>query len=74
MARSPNRSEPVKVTITLPSQTHAYLVKLASVGALGQNEAFIAGQIVTHAVEHLMRERRAETVLSVPVPPDDHDA
>jgi len=71
MARNPNRSEPAKVTITVPAQTFAYLVKLATVGALGQNEAIIAAQIVVAEVERLMRERRAETMLATPAAPDD---
>jgi hypothetical protein len=61
MARSPNRSEPEKITITIPAQTHAYLVKLAAAGALGQNEALIAAQIVVNEVERLMASNRAET-------------
>lgn len=64
MARTPNRSQPETVTITIPAQTHAYLVKLATAGALGQNEAIIAAQIVVNEVERLMRERRAETQLA----------
>ena len=69
--RNPNRSAPVKLKITVPAQTYAYLVKLATVGALGQNETLIAGQLVTAAVEQLMKERRAETVLATPVVPDE---
>jgi len=61
MARTPNRSEPGQITITIPAQTHAYLVKLATSGALGQNEALIAAQIVINEVERLMVANRAET-------------
>jgi hypothetical protein len=54
--RTPNRSGPVPLEITLPAQTHAYLVKLATAGALGQNEALI----VVQEVERLIAGGRAE--------------
>lgn len=59
-----NRSQPIELTISLPAQTHAYLVKLASAGALGQTEALIAARIVINKVEVLMHQRRAETILA----------
>lgn len=74
MARTPNRSEPTQVTISVPAQTHAYLVKLATVGALGHYESQIAAQIVIAEVERLMTAKRAETLLAAPVvqpSPDD---
>jgi hypothetical protein len=61
--RTPNRSEPRQVTITLPAQTHAYLVKLATAGALGQNEALIAAKIVIDEVEKLIAGGRADKKL-----------
>jgi hypothetical protein len=64
----PNRSAPVPLTISLPAQTHAYLVKLATRGALGQTEALIAARIVINKVERLMKDGRAETVLADAVP------
>jgi hypothetical protein len=67
-----NRSAPAELTISLPAQTHAYLVKLASVGALGQTEALIAARIVVNKVERLMKKRRAETILAgQALPPSD---
>ena len=60
MARPFNRSEAKQLTITLPAQTHAYLVKLATAGALAQTEQAIAAQIVVSVVEQLMEKRRAE--------------
>ena len=62
MARSKNRSIPAKIEITVPAQTHAYLVKLATAGALGQTEAIIAAQIVINEVERLIDKKRAEMV------------
>ena len=62
----PNRSKPVELSISLPIQTHAYLVKLAEAGALGQTEALVAARIVINKVERLMRDGRAETVLAPP--------
>jgi hypothetical protein len=58
--RTPNRSDPVPLEITLPAHTHAYLVKLATAGALGRNEALIAAQIVVQEVERLIAGGRAE--------------
>ncbi len=58
--RNPNRSKPVTLKITLPAQTHAYLIKLAEAGALGQNEALIAAKLVIDAVEELIETGRAE--------------
>lgn len=60
MARPVNRSEPRQLTITLPAQTHAYLVKLATVGALGQTEQAIAAQLIVRVVEELIEKRRAD--------------
>ena len=62
MARPDNRSKPSKLTITLPAQTHEYLVKLATAGALHQTEQGIAAQIVVQEVERLMATGRAERV------------
>jgi hypothetical protein len=59
-----NRSAPVELTIALPAQTHAYLVKLAERGALGQTEALIGARIIINKVEKLMRDRRAEVKLA----------
>lgn len=58
-----NRSKPEELTISLPWQTHAYLVKLATEGALAQTEALIAARMVVNEVERLMERRRAETIL-----------
>jgi hypothetical protein len=61
MARSPNRSQQQQITISLPPQTYAYLLMLASAGALGASESAIAAQIVIKEVELLMSRKRAET-------------
>jgi hypothetical protein len=66
MARPANRSPPEPITITLPAQTHAYLVKLATAGALAQTEQGIAALIVVNEVERLIAQKRAETVLAQP--------
>lgn len=63
MARTPNRSKPAQITVTLPAQTHAYLLKLASVGALGSHEGNVATYLLVSAVEALMAQRRAEIIL-----------
>jgi hypothetical protein len=75
--RTRNRSDTEQITITVPKQTFAYLVKLAAVGAMGAHEAMIASVIVVNEVERLMAARRAETVLAtVPSssPPEDDSA
>jgi hypothetical protein len=59
MARPFNRSEPKHLTITLPAQTHAYLVKLATAGARGQTEQAVAAHIVITEVEQLIEKKRA---------------
>lgn len=59
MGRKANRSQPKQITITVPAQTHAYLVKLAMAGAIGQNEALVAAHIVVVEVERLIEKRRA---------------
>ena len=64
MARSPNRSPTEQITITVPAQTFAYLVRLATAGAIGANEALVASHLVVSEVERLMLERRAETALA----------
>ena len=61
-----NRSAPVELTVALPAQTHAYLVKLAERGALAQTEALIAARIIINKVEKLMKDKRAETMLAAP--------
>ena len=71
--KPPNRSELVSFNISVPRQTHAYLVKLATVGALGPTETAIAAQIVIAEVERLMLGRRAETALARPAEPPDED-
>jgi hypothetical protein len=68
-----NRSVPVELTISLPAQTHAYLVKLATAGALGQTEALIAARIVVNKIEKLIKDRRAETVAAQAAPSDATD-
>lgn len=64
MARPENRHQPVSLSITLPAQTHQYLVRLASAGALGQAEQAIAALIVINEVERLMAQRRADLSLA----------
>ena len=59
MARPVNRSALKQLTISLPAQTHAYLVRMAKVGARAQTEQAIAAQIVVIAVEELMDRKRA---------------
>lgn len=61
--RKENRSDPVLMRITVPAQTHAYLVKLAAAGALGQNETLIAAQMVVNEVERLIERGRAEKAI-----------
>jgi hypothetical protein len=61
-----NRSKSVDLTVSLPYQTHAYLVKLAERGALGQTEALIGVRIIINKVEKLMKAKRAETMLAAP--------
>ena len=60
MARPLNQSSPVSLSVSLPKQTHAYLVELASVGALGQSEHAVASLLLINEVERLMKEKRAE--------------
>lgn len=67
MARPKNKSDPVSFEITVPSQTHAYLVELATVGALGWTENGIASQLVIDAVEDLIRDDRARKQSARPV-------
>lgn len=71
MARSSNRSDTSQITISVPTQTFNYLVRLATVGALGQNEAIIAAKIVVDEVERLMDKGRAEKIHSLPPLADD---
>lgn len=71
--RPRNRSEPIPLSIGLPAQTHAYLAKLATQGALGTHESAIAAQIVISEVERLMSARRAETVLARSTEPSTDD-
>ena len=71
MARPKNRSSAVTLEVTIAGQTHAYLVKLATIGAVGASENNVASFLLTEAVERLMKERRAETVLATN---DDEDA
>ena len=59
MARPSNRSALKPLTISLPAQTHAYLVKLAKAGARGPSEQAIAAQLVVESVEDLMVKKRA---------------
>lgn len=66
-----NRSDPIELTVSLPAQTHAYLVKLATAGALAQTEALIGARIIVNEVERLMERRRAETILAPAQPKQD---
>ena len=45
-----NKSKPVKVQISLPRDTYAYLTTLAAVGKLGSRETDIAVHLIVREV------------------------
>ena len=55
--RNQNRSKPEKMTISLPGDTHKYLVYLASIGKKAVTENDVAVQILVAEVERLQREK-----------------
>jgi hypothetical protein len=68
MGRPPNRSIPIPLTLSLPAETHEYLVLLASMGKLGVLETEIAAHLVVEEVRRLEREKFHERRLPKPVP------
>jgi hypothetical protein len=58
MARPVNKSALKSLTISLPAQTHAYLIRLAKAG-FGPSEQAIAADLVKEAVEVLIEKKRA---------------
>jgi hypothetical protein len=54
MARPKNRSETRQVTLTLPVETHDYLVLLAELGKLGSSEADVASYLVIREVDMML--------------------
>jgi hypothetical protein len=54
MARPKNRSEARQITLSLPLQTHEYLVALAQRGKLGVTEQAVAEHILTQRAEEMM--------------------
>jgi hypothetical protein len=54
MARPKNRSEARQIALSLPIQTHDYLVALAVRGKLGVTEQAVAEHILTERVEEMM--------------------
>lgn len=57
MGRPPNRSIPIPLTLSLPAETHEYLVLLASMGKLGVLETEIAAHLVVEEVRRMEREK-----------------
>jgi hypothetical protein len=58
MSRPVNKSALMSLTISLPAQTHEYLIRLAKVG-FGSSEQAIAARLVEKAVEELIEKKRA---------------
>jgi len=54
MARPRHRSETRPITVSLPIETHDYLVLLATRGKLGPSEQDIAAYLVVREVELMM--------------------
>jgi hypothetical protein len=54
--RPENRSKPEKMLISLPGDTHKYLVHLATIGKKGVTENDVAVQILIAEVERLQKE------------------
>lgn len=52
--RPENRSETRRLILSLPLQTHEYLIALAKLGKLGANEAAVAEHILTARTEEMM--------------------
>jgi hypothetical protein len=57
MARPENRSDARALSLTLPTETHNYLVLLATLGKLGRTENEVATHILVREV-YAMIERR----------------
>ena len=55
--RNENRSKPEKMTISLPGDTHKYLIYLASIGKRAVTENDVAVHILVEEVERMQRER-----------------
>jgi len=58
MPRPVNKSALKSLTISLPAQTHEYLVRLAKVG-YGSSEQAIASRLLEIAVDVLIEKKRA---------------
>ena len=66
MARPENRSEARALSLTLPTETHNYLVLLATLGKLGRTENEVATHLLVREV-YAMIERRLHE-MRVPTP------
>ncbi len=69
MGRPPNRSKPVPLTLSLPAETHEYLVLLASQGKLGVLETEIATHLVVEEVRRMERDKFHERRLPTSIAP-----
>lgn len=54
MARPKHRSEAKSITVSLPAETHNYLVLLASLGKLGPSEQDVAAHILIREVDIML--------------------
>ena len=69
MARPKNRSDPVTLTVSLPKETHAYFVLLASLGKLAWTENDVGAQILIAEHQRMDREE-FHNKPPPPVPPE----
>jgi hypothetical protein len=54
MARPKHRSQALSITVSLPAETHDYLVLLASRGKLGPSEQDVAAHILIREVDMMI--------------------